>query len=456
MNVKTFTASTIQEALATAREKLGDEVVLLESAAANRSEPARVTVMVDSHTRPSSTVPRTRNSGRRRSRARTPGNGRSRSEETARNGEAFSRTAKGRSKDQRQQKYQSIQNLVSNSNGGSTATQTAERTESAAARTDGNARGRLFSSSGRTTETPELADPPTRTVQLLEKQLTLLHERLDRMEHRLGDALVGTAQRWTAHPLFGELLAKGLRPATVSDLFDSLAETGFEPDRTDTDTMRWYLAQELRRRVDVSSPNSSGGPLLFVGPSGAGKTTLILKLAKNKSFFGRRNTAVLSLLPRSEDDLYYRNPADVCKQCGISVQTVRTPEEMQRALERVAQFDQIFIDTPPIPASGRQRGGALKHIRRLIQPVVPLETHLVLNTTRAFDGFSGSQIEEMPLSFDRAALTHLDETNKWGRTAEWMMELSLPVRFVSTTRQMPEGVVSFSPSWFVEEMMDLS
>lgn len=457
MNVKTFTASTIQEALATAREKLGDEVVLLESAAATRSEPARVTVIADSQTQPSSKGHRHRSSQSARRTTRRS-NGHARSEETARNDESFSRAEAARSQDQRKQRYQSIQALVSDANDSSTATQTAERTkESSNTRnTRGNGRGRLFSSSGRTTETPELANPPARTVELLEKQLTLLHERLDRMENRLGTALVGTAQRWTAHPLFSELLEKGLRPSTVSRLFDNLATSGFEPDRTDTSKLRWHLAQELRRGIDVASPKSSGGPVLFAGPSGAGKTTLLLKVARNKSFFGRRNTAVISLLPREEDDLYYQNPADVCKQCGLSVQTVRTPDEMQRALERVAQFDQILIDSPPIPTGGRAGGRAANHIRRLIDPVVPLEVHLVMNTTRTLDAFRADKLEELPLEFDCAALTHLDETEKWGRTAEWMMELSLPVRFVSTNRQMPGGVISFSPSWFIEEMMDLN
>ncbi len=447
MNVKTFTASTIQDALATAREKLGDDVVLLESAAATRSEPARVTVMADSHTRPST--------GRRQSRSNTPAR-QARSEETARKNEAFSRANADRSQDQRQQRYQSIQNLLSDSNGSETATQTRQRADESSTNVRASGRGRLFSSSGRSTETPELADPPARTVELLEKQLTLLHERLDRMENRMGEALVGTAQRWTAHPLFSELLEQGLRPSTVSRMFDNLANSGFEPDRTEKSKLRWHLAQELRRSIDVASPKSSGGPVLFVGPSGAGKTTLLLKVAKNKSFFGRRNTAVISLLPREEDDLYYQNPADLCKQCGLSVQTVRTPEEMQRALERVAQFDQILIDSPPIPTSGRASGRAAKHIRRLIDPVVPLEVHLVMNTTRSFDGFRAEKIERLPLDVDCAALTHLDETEKWGRTAEWMIELSLPVRFVSTNRQMPGGVISFSPSWFIEEMMDLS
>jgi flagellar biosynthesis protein FlhF len=454
MNVKTFTASTIQEALATAREKLGDEVVLLESAAANRTEPARVTVMADSHKRPP-TNGRDRRSSRTSQRSGTRSNLRSRSEENTQNGESFSRPGTSQSQNQRQQRYQSIQTLLSDSNDQSASTQTAERSGESS-RTSASGRGRLFSSSGRSTDTPDLADPPARTVELLEKQLTLLHERLDRMENRLGEALVGTAQRWTAHPLFSELLNKGLRPPTVSRLFDNLADSGFEPDRTDVTKLRWHLAQELRRNIDVASPKSSGGPVLFVGPSGAGKTTLLLKVAKNKSFFGRRNTAVISLLPRNEDDLHYQNPADLCKQCGLSVQTVRTPQEMQQALQRVAQFDQILIDSPPIPTAGRASARTTNHIRRLIEPVVPLEIHLVMNTTRTVDGYRAEQIEEIPLSFDCAALTHLDETNKWGRIAEWMMELSLPVRFVSINREMPGGVISFSPSWFIEEMMDLN
>jgi flagellar biosynthesis GTPase FlhF len=53
------------------------------------------------------------------------------------------------------------------------------------------------------------------------------------------------------------------------------------------------------------------------------------------------------------------------------------------------------------------------------------------------------------------ALTHLDETGGWGRIAEWLMAVRMPVQFVSTGAAVPDAVTSFSPTWFVEEMMKL-
>ena len=482
MNVKTFTASTIQEALSTARQKLGDEVVLLESAAATRREPARVTVMADAD-RPSRQQETSGGSAARR-RSRSNGsnparqraqNGRRSSgssetavatetEEDARNGEGLSRPGTNRSR-----RYQSIQDVLEeregeqserngSNRGGPSETRTKGRRTPKPSSRDASkqARGRLFDQSGDPKKRPQMADATAETTYLLENQLSLLHERMDRLENRLGEALVGTAQKWAAHPLFSALLEKGLTPSTTAELFQGLVEDGFQPDEAEGESLRWHLAQQLRRDIDLPNSKTTSGAILFVGPSGAGKTSLILKLAKNPSFFGRRNTAIISVLPEDEDERFYRNPAELCRQNGLTAQTVRNHDDMERALERVAHFDQILIDTPPIPLRPHASRAAFQRTRRLVQPVVPLETHLVMNTTRAFDGFESGDLEDIPLSFDCAALTHLDETDRWGRTAEWVRRLQLPIRFVSVSREMPDGVASFSASWFVEEMMDLN
>lgn len=471
MNVKTFTASTIQEALSTAREKLGDEVVLLESAAASQREPARVTVMggddggrASRGNRSDSSRSHTGGSGSSRRRAgpsRAGSDDRTavaeKTENAARTGESSSRSRTGR-----QQRYESIQNVLAErdqtsepaSEHSSSKHEKGRRTPRPAR--SKQARERLFDRSGNPKKTPDMADAGAEATYLLENQLSLLHERMDRLERRLGESLVGTAQKWAAHPLFAALLEKGLPPGTAAELFRGLVDEGFHPEETDKETLRWHLAQQLRRSIDLPSPKTNSGAILFVGPSGAGKTSLILKLAKNPSFFGRRNTAIISLLPEDENDMFYQNPAEICRQAGLTAQTVRNHDDMERALERVAHFDQILIDTPPIPLRPNASRAAYQRTRRLVQPVVPLETHLVMNTTRAFDGFRSGDLEDVPLSFDCVALTHLDETERWGRTAEWLRKMELPVRFVSVNREMPDGVTSFSPSWFVEEMMGLN
>ncbi|MEX1055526.1 MAG: flagellar biosynthesis protein FlhF, partial [Rhodothermales bacterium] len=75
--------------------------------------------------------------------------------------------------------------------------------------------------------------------------------------------------------------------------------------------------------------------------------------------------------------------------------------------------------------------------------------------TRSLGDFNPDFIGSLPLRPETIALTHLDETQGWGRIAEWLMSLKMPVQFVSTSAAVPDGVISFSPTWFVEEMMKL-
>jgi flagellar biosynthesis GTPase FlhF len=52
------------------------------------------------------------------------------------------------------------------------------------------------------------------------------------------------------------------------------------------------------------------------------------------------------------------------------------------------------------------------------------------------------------------AVTHLDETLGWGRVADWLLALKLPVRFASTSSRIPDGIQRFSPNWFSHAIMN--
>ncbi|MEX0601366.1 MAG: flagellar biosynthesis protein FlhF, partial [Rhodothermales bacterium] len=94
-------------------------------------------------------------------------------------------------------------------------------------------------------------------------------------------------------------------------------------------------------------------------------------------------------------------------------------------------------------------------VKRLVDPILPLRIQLVVNATRSLHDFDVDTVRGLPLRPEALALTHLDETPGWGRVAEWLIALEMPVQFVSTSPAVPDGVISFSPSWFVEEMMKL-
>jgi flagellar biosynthesis protein FlhF len=128
---------------------------------------------------------------------------------------------------------------------------------------------------------------------------------------------------------------------------------------------------------------------------------------------------------------------------------------MRQAIIRVQHFDHILIDTPPMPLQKASAAKLVRHVKMLVDPIMPLRVQFVLNTTRSLEDFTPGFIGSLPLRPETIALTHLDETQGWGRIAEWLMSLKMPVQFISTNPAVPDGVSSFSPTWFVEEMMKL-
>lgn len=301
---------------------------------------------------------------------------------------------------------------------------------------------------------PAPHDPMAAIENLLVAQLQLLHERLDKIERRFDGAIIGAGQAWTANPLFASMLKQGMRPATLTKIFDNLAQKGYQPD-TNPETLKWAVAQEIRRSLDLSAPKQNAGAQVFIGPSGAGKTSLLLKLAAHPGFFGRRETSVIVIEPEDEDTAFHQSPIDTFRRHGLPVQAVRTVDEMRRAVIRVQHFDHILIDTPPMPLNEAAARTVLRHVKKLVDPIMPLRVQFVLNATRSLEDFNSAFIHELPLRPEMVALTHLDETGGWGRIAEWLMAVRMPVQFVSTGASVPDSVTSFSPSWFVEEMMKL-
>lgn len=433
MKVKTLTGPSIHAALVEARRLLGDDVVLLESIPAEGDSPARITVMVD--------VPAP-------AKKKSPAFA---TQEAVNNikrpayGYAGVAVGPSGAHDDEEERYAG-QNVNFSSESSLAAYPNQALSNTAYPATPG--RNSLFTSDN-SANLPVKAD---QFQELLESQLKLIHNRLDDIDRRFEGAIIGAGMRWAAHPLFTKLLQQGMRPASVTKFFEGLIAKGFEPN-DDPQKVRWALAMEIRNALQRTTPKRYSGTMMFIGPSGAGKTSLLLKAATHPSFFARHKATIISILPEDDQRLAYQNPAELFSRFGIAVQTVRGIEEMNEALDRSQSFDQILIDTPPMPVHEAGARKMLLYLKRLVEPLMPLQIHLVLNATRALNDFDLSYIQRLPLRADAIAFTHLDETKSLGRIAEWMMQTNLPVQFASSSPRVPDGVGAFTPSWFVEEMM---
>ncbi|RMF52612.1 MAG: flagellar biosynthesis protein FlhF [Bacteroidetes bacterium] len=444
MNLKTLTGPSIHALLAEARSLFGDDVVLLESHPARDGQPARIVVMADQpapakQPRPApatvpalalveasvpeeeaTTAPRPAGFGYRKTALLR--------EEAAPASERFSRP-----------------------------------TPRSASGTAGNlddvrrppaGRGRLFASGTPGTAPTSPADL-SRLTDRLETRLGALEERLSRFEHHLGNAFVGMAHRWMGTPLYGHLLGKGLRPRTLTRLFERLTQDGFDPD-DEASRLQWAAAHALRDLLNVTGPRTCATTQLFIGPSGSGKTALQLKLARNTRYLGRHQTTVIVIRPESEEELAYACPVELYRRFGLSVQSVGTPDEMEAAMERARRFSHLLIDTPSMPVRPDAARSFLARLHELTAPLAPLQVHLVLNASSVMDGFTKAFLERLPLRPDTLALTHMDEVQDPGRVAEALLALRLPVQFISEGPAVYEALRSYTPTWLVERIFEMN
>jgi flagellar biosynthesis protein FlhF len=448
MTIKTLTGPSIQDALAKARRELGDDVVLLESTSATADGPAEIAVAIDPPVGDRKTA-----SASKGNVPKPPGDGGSMSvpdtgledqsplgagletdgglTDGAGNGEnGLPDGADG-----------PLDGPPGNdgSGGGRDFEQVLEREKSLG-------RGQIFSNSEAQDRRGEgRAARPDRSA----------GSSFGGGGRRRGSPRSKTARRWAQHPLYKALLDKGLKPDTVTRLFDELSDRGVDPTGNFPGEMRWACAKLLFRRIEVAGPDQTRDNLLLMGPGGAGKTSLILKMATHDRLLAGGPPIVVHLRPESDRLADYQNPTSLYKKHGVPVRNVRTREDLDQALRHTERFGRVLIDTPPLPLPLEKGRSVLRRVQSILRPLRPLTVHFVVDATRALHNLDASVLSHLPVRPSAVAMTHLDEVAKWGRFVEWLITLNLPIQFVSGGADVPEAARTFSLEWFVEHVMDL-
>lgn len=417
MTVKTLTASTIATALAEARRQFGEDVVLLESAPAANGNPARITIMADA---PQSLVEPTP----RRAPIAAPKVAAKQAATVASYGYSGS----------------SLDFIVEDDSPEADDNAASDR------RLSGRPRGALFPA----TETAErhmtLSGDSLQT--LLEDRLEGLFDRLTGIEKRF-DGFPAAAARYQRHPLFNRLIDRGLLPETVTELFTRCADV----DQLDEEAIFWALARELRTMLSPCASTRMSGAQVFIGHGGSGKTSMALRLARDNGFFGRRRTGAIVIPSDDDPDVYGIDPVSVFHRHGVPVQTAGSRAGMEAALQRLDGFDHIVIDTPALPRDSRGMRDAAVRLRPILAPVVPSQITMVVDATSALEDVDVAVFRHLALSPDALCLTRMDEVKRPGRVAEWMRKSSQPVNVLGCGRSVPNGLSTFSPAVFAEQLL---
>jgi len=277
-------------------------------------------------------------------------------------------------------------------------------------------------------------------VRGLESQIQLLAEKDRRMRDELGRLGQAKALLEEGGPT-ATLMAAGLERDVASELVERAVRRA-TPRQGVAVARHPDLADEILRTVKVSPPLWSlpGGSIAaLIGPSAAGKTTTLLKLAGLATFAHRRTVAIIST--DFERLGAFDSLAMYAEVMGVPAVAARDRADVDEALERFTDKDLILMDTAGHnPFDPNQRFAALK-------PVSGREVrhHLVLPAT-----LSPGLVADMLTAYDGPALeslivTRLDEARGPSAVLAACLRAELPVSHLASGREIPDDIRAVDP-----------
>lgn len=211
-----------------------------------------------------------------------------------------------------------------------------------------------------------------------------------------------------------ELLAMGVRNEvanrwlTATASFAAAAAAGSGQSIAGTawmDHLRRSVARELRIGSPIRTQPGDRRVVALVGPTGVGKTTTVAKLAAGFRIEARRRVGLLTIDTfRIAAVEQLRAYADIM---DLPMEVVEREHEMQDAMQRLGDVDLVLIDT-----AGRSPGSdaRIEQLMGLLRAAQPDETHLVLSSTASRASIELTLAGFAPVSPTSVILTKLDET----------------------------------------------
>jgi len=224
------------------------------------------------------------------------------------------------------------------------------------------------------------------------------------------------------------------------------------PPDTELHRGRGLMLGLLSKRLPIApvDPLQAGGVIALIGPTGAGKTTTIAKLASRfAAEHAPRDVALVTtdtLRVGGREQLHSYG-----RQLGIAVHEADSDHGLIALLDRLKDYKLVLIDTAGMGQRDRALAAQL-HWLRAARQVTSL---LVLPANAHF-----ADLDEVVRRFASAApqgvvLTKLDETGRFGSALSVVVDHQLPITWVTDGQRVPEDLHRANAASLVLRLEDL-
>jgi flagellar biosynthesis protein FlhF len=275
-------------------------------------------------------------------------------------------------------------------------------------------------------------------------ELVEMREMMEReMQRMTGERLRGSPARALA---LDALASYGCEDALAREVAAKI------PAEADPARARGLMLGQLAHLLPVANfdPLRTPGVVALVGPTGAGKTTTLAKLAaRYAAEHGPRDVALITTdtqRPGGREQLHAYG-----RQFGLTVVEAGSEDALHEALHRLRDYPLVLVDTAGHGQRDRAMVGQLNWLRHAgkvrTMLVMPANAH-------------SADLDEVIRRFgfvapEAAILTKLDETGRLGAALSVLVRHQLPLAYTTDGQNVPDDLSTAEASRLVLKLEEL-
>jgi flagellar biosynthesis protein FlhF len=254
--------------------------------------------------------------------------------------------------------------------------------------------------------------------------------------------------------LFAKLIDAELSEELARELVERVREIAGPEDVSDPALLRACVVSLVEDEITTSGPIRCmpGQPRLvaLVGPTGVGKTTTIAKLAANYRLRDKQRVGLITV------DTYriaaveqLRTYADII---DLPMRVVSSPKEMRDAVAEMGDLDLVLLDT-----AGRSPRDDVKiqELRNFVAESRADEVHLVLSAVSSTRALVRTAQRFAAVGTTSLILTKLDEATGLGCLLPLLRCCKLPLSYVTDGQNVPDDIDVASARRMAEQMLSV-
>ena len=207
----------------------------------------------------------------------------------------------------------------------------------------------------------------------------------------------------------------------------------------------------IRIERDVKPPHKK--IMMFVGPTGVGKTTTIAKLAARYAYKqnSRHKVGIITL------DTYRIGAVEqlmtYAKMMKLPIETVVDPNDFEEALDVLRHNDYILIDTVGSSQHDREKIEKLTSFLK-VNTFAEININLVLSAITKYEDLGDIYENFSILPIDTLIFTKLDETKTYGNVFSLLLDTKKPVSYFSVGQEVPDDLMEARAEYLLKGILE--